>query len=72
MLDEGPGRWASLQRRVAELQAAAPPGVQYKVLFLGRHGQGWHNYCSDKYGVEVRSSEQCACSVARARVGPVV
>lgn len=53
MLDQSPERWANFQRRVEELQAAAPPGVQYKALFLGRHGQGWHNFCSDKYGVEV-------------------
>lgn len=53
MLDQSPERWANFQRRVEELQATAPPGVQYKVFFLGRHGQGWHNFCSDKYGVEV-------------------
>lgn len=53
MIDQSPERWANFQRRVEELQASAPPGVQYKALFLGRHGQGWHNFCSDKYGVEV-------------------
>lgn len=53
MLDQSPERWANFQRRVEELQATAPPGVQYKVFFLGRHGQGWHNFCSDRYGVEV-------------------
>lgn len=56
MLDQSPERWTNFQRRVEELQRNAPPGVQYKALFLGRHGQGWHNYCSDKYGVEVSLS----------------
>lgn len=67
MLDQSPERWANFQRRVEELQANAPLGVQYKALFLGRHGQGWHNFCSDKYGVVVspllcpRSSHQRSC-----------
>lgn len=24
--------------------------IQFKVLFLGRHGQGWHNVAESKYG----------------------
>ncbi|EJT46043.1 hypothetical protein A1Q1_05425 [Trichosporon asahii var. asahii CBS 2479] len=60
MLDQSPERWANFQRRVEELQATAPPGVQYKVFFLGRHGQGWHNFCSDKYGVEQKWESEMA------------
>lgn len=53
MLDQSPERWANFQRKVEELQKTAAKDVQYKVLILGRHGQGWHNYASDKYGVDV-------------------
>lgn len=65
MLDQSPERWANFQRRVEELQASAPPGVQYKAFFLGRHGQGWHNFCSDKYGVEVSPLNHYAFSRPR-------
>ena len=29
--------------QVAALNAAAPVDTVYKVLFLGRHGEGYHN-----------------------------
>jgi hypothetical protein len=32
-----------------ELQKDAPENVKYKVLFCGRHGQGWHNFGAEKY-----------------------
>lgn len=32
------------------LASSAPQGTSYKVLFLGRHGQGWHNVAESKYG----------------------
>jgi hypothetical protein len=25
-------------------------GIQYKVLFMGRHGEGWHNAAESFYG----------------------
>jgi hypothetical protein len=59
MLDTSPARWANLRARVAEMQAAAPAGVAYKVLFLGRHGQGWHNFAAAKYGHQVRWGRRC-------------
>jgi len=34
------------------LQARASDGVEYKVFWLGRHGQGWHNAAELKYGSE--------------------
>jgi hypothetical protein len=33
----------------SELQKEAPENVKYKVLFCGRHGQGWHNYGAEQY-----------------------
>jgi hypothetical protein len=37
---------------VASLEAAKKEGESYKVLFLGRHGQGWHNVAETKYGTK--------------------
>lgn len=44
--------WAVLQRDLKELQKKAPENVRYKLLFLARHGQGYHNYAVKKYGEE--------------------
>jgi broad specificity phosphatase PhoE len=35
---------------VDSLKADAPPNVDYKVLFMGRHGEGWHNAAETYYG----------------------
>ncbi|KAF2098402.1 putative GPI anchored protein, partial [Rhizodiscina lignyota] len=43
-------QWARLVRYVQHLNNASPKNVQYKVLILGRHGQGWHNVAEEKYG----------------------
>lgn len=34
---------------LTDLQKEAPENVKYKVLFCGRHGQGWHNYGAEQY-----------------------
>ncbi|KAL1406365.1 putative phosphoglycerate mutase pmu1 [Vanrija albida] len=52
LIDQSPERWQNLRRDVAALQASAEPNVAYKVMFLGRHGQGWHNFAASKYGVD--------------------
>ncbi|ODN76564.1 hypothetical protein L202_05225 [Cryptococcus amylolentus CBS 6039] len=49
LIDESPERWQNLKSSVKDLQDAAPEGVSYKVFFLGRHGQGWHNLASDNF-----------------------
>ena len=28
------------------------PDVSYRLLFLGRHGEGYHNVAEDEYGTE--------------------
>jgi hypothetical protein len=38
-----------------ELQREAPENVKYKVMFCGRHGQGWHNFGASKYDPVVRT-----------------
>lgn len=42
--------WQHLIDEVTELNKNSPPTEQYKVLFLARHGQGWHNHAIHMYG----------------------
>jgi hypothetical protein len=43
-------QWQRFHAQLQYLNAQAPAHVQYKLLFLGRHGQGWHNAAEDYYG----------------------
>jgi hypothetical protein len=43
-------QWQRFALVVANLTKTAPANVQYKVLFLGRHGEGWHNAAESFYG----------------------
>ncbi|PSN72424.1 phosphoglycerate mutase family protein [Corynespora cassiicola Philippines] len=45
-------QWQRFERFARHLNASSEEGVQYKVLFLGRHGQGWHNVAESKYGTK--------------------
>jgi hypothetical protein len=45
-------QWRRFERYVRYLNQNSEEGVQYKVLFLGRHGQGWHNVAEAKYGTK--------------------
>ncbi|KAF2787375.1 phosphoglycerate mutase-like protein [Melanomma pulvis-pyrius CBS 109.77] len=49
-VDEAKLHWQSFEKYVESLNEKSEEGVQYKVLFLGRHGQGWHNVAETKYG----------------------
>jgi hypothetical protein len=42
--------WARFVHHVAALNDQAPPNVQYKVLYLTRHGVGYHNLKSAEVG----------------------
>ncbi|KAF2186159.1 phosphoglycerate mutase family protein [Zopfia rhizophila CBS 207.26] len=48
--DEKKSQWQRFEQYVRHLNEKSEYGVQYKVLFLGRHGQGWHNVAETKYG----------------------
>ncbi|OWZ31903.1 phosphoglycerate mutase [Cryptococcus neoformans] len=52
LMDTTPERWYNLKASIKELQDQAPEGVYYKLLFLARHGQGWHNFGAAKYGID--------------------
>ncbi|KAF2005972.1 phosphoglycerate mutase-like protein [Amniculicola lignicola CBS 123094] len=49
---EDKGQWQAFEDHVSDLNEQAERGVHYKVLFLGRHGQGYHNVAETKYGTE--------------------
>ncbi|KAI8804974.1 histidine phosphatase superfamily [Cladochytrium replicatum] len=42
--------WARFANYVTSLNANSPDNVQYKVLIMGRHGQGYHNVAESFYG----------------------
>ncbi|KAJ5240114.1 hypothetical protein N7468_004733 [Penicillium chermesinum] len=43
-------QWEKFKQRIEDLNALGGSSVQYKVLFLGRHGQGVHNVAEQRYG----------------------
>lgn len=43
--------WNQISAKLAELNENAEPNVSYKLIICARHGQGFHNYIVDKYGV---------------------
>ncbi|KAK5111478.1 hypothetical protein LTR62_004930 [Meristemomyces frigidus] len=43
-------QWQQFSAQVNALNAAAPLNTVYKVLFLGRHGEGYHNAAETFYG----------------------
>lgn len=42
--------WERLYHQVLTLNKESSRDVEYKVLFLGRHGEGWHNAAEEYYG----------------------
>ncbi|WPH03189.1 putative phosphoglycerate mutase [Acrodontium crateriforme] len=43
-------QWQRFERQVEALNAAADLNTVYKVLFMGRHGEGFHNAAETYYG----------------------
>ena len=43
-------QWQRFKRQLSQLQHDAPKGVKYKLLYLGRHGEGYHNAAESYYG----------------------
>lgn len=46
------GLWEEIIARLQELNKNAADNEVYKLLFLARHGQGYHNVIVNKYGIE--------------------
>ncbi|KAK4980857.1 putative phosphoglycerate mutase pmu1 [Elasticomyces elasticus] len=43
-------QWQRFERHVRTLNRGSPSGVEYKVLFMARHGEGYHNVAESFYG----------------------
>ncbi|KAJ7908384.1 histidine phosphatase superfamily [Mycena leptocephala] len=52
LLDSSDARWSKLTAKLRELNASAGDDASYKVIFFGRHGQGYHNVAEEKYGTK--------------------
>jgi len=52
LLDDSPDRWTKFKSEISTLNLEAPSGTLYKVFFLGRHGEGYHNVAEAKYGTK--------------------
>lgn len=50
LLDESRNRWAKFITHIQQVNQDADSFTSYKVLFLGRHGEGYHNVAEAKYG----------------------
>jgi broad specificity phosphatase PhoE len=43
-------QWQRFSSHIRHVNQGSVTGENVKVLFLGRHGQGWHNVAETKYG----------------------
>ncbi|KAL8916151.1 MAG: hypothetical protein Q9208_008688 [Pyrenodesmia sp. 3 TL-2023] len=43
-------QWQRFANQVFRLNREAPHGTQYKLLYMGRHGEGYHNAAESYYG----------------------
>ncbi|KAF7326110.1 Phosphoglycerate mutase-like protein [Mycena kentingensis (nom. inval.)] len=50
LLDRSDDRWPKLLDALTDLNDSATDGSMYKLFFLGRHGQGYHNVGARRYG----------------------
>lgn len=50
LLDQTPGGWRNLRNSLRNLQNEATDGQKIKLIFLGRHGQGFHNFQAETVG----------------------
>ncbi|GAA6010130.1 hypothetical protein JCM11491_005353 [Sporobolomyces phaffii] len=52
LVDTGKERWSRFQTEIDGLNERADEHTAYKVFFVARHGQGWHNVAESKYGTD--------------------
>ncbi|GAA5850732.1 hypothetical protein JCM3766R1_000188 [Sporobolomyces carnicolor] len=50
LIDTSKERWSRFQTDIDRLNEASDSHTSYKVFFVARHGQGWHNVAESKYG----------------------
>ncbi|GAA5899462.1 uncharacterized protein JCM6883_005228 [Sporobolomyces salmoneus] len=52
LIDTSKERWSRFQTEVDRLNEESDEHTSYKVFWVARHGQGWHNVAEAKYGTE--------------------
>lgn len=52
LIDRSDNRWEVFRQKIDQLNTSSSAGTQYKVFFVGRHGEGFHNVAETKYGTE--------------------
>lgn len=45
-------QWQRFEREIERLNQESPESTIYKLLYIGRHGQGVHNVAEDFYGTQ--------------------
>ncbi|KAK3686399.1 putative phosphoglycerate mutase pmu1 [Vermiconidia calcicola] len=50
--DEQSTQWQRFEKYVGHIVESSPDGTTYKVIYLGRHGEGYHNVGEAKYGTK--------------------
>ncbi|OGM41201.1 phosphoglycerate mutase family protein, partial [Aspergillus bombycis] len=46
-------QWERFEYQLNQLNRDSSPATQFKLLFLGRHGEGLHNVAERRYGTEL-------------------
>ncbi|KAG8973651.1 hypothetical protein FRC05_008587 [Tulasnella sp. 425] len=52
LIDSSPGYWTKFKATVKKLNDEAGPSCSYKLVFIGRHGEGYHNVAEAFYGTK--------------------
>lgn len=52
LIDRSPNRWSNLTSYINDLNNRADPLTAYKLFYLARHGEGYHNVGEAKYGTD--------------------
>ncbi|KAG8898018.1 hypothetical protein FRC01_011066, partial [Tulasnella sp. 417] len=52
LIDSSPDYWTKFKAAVKKLNDEAGPSCSYKVVFIGRHGEGYHNAAEAFYGTK--------------------
>ncbi|ORX37383.1 histidine phosphatase superfamily [Kockovaella imperatae] len=50
LIDKSPNRWKNLEAHVTQLNKEADAHTTYKLIYIARHGEGFHNLAQSIYG----------------------
>ncbi len=49
---DNPSQWQRFAHKLQALNQEAPDGTRYILVYMARHGEGWHNKAESKYGTK--------------------